>query len=543
MEQTYYIDLYVDEARDELDTLSVLLVRMERDPENQKSVLDDALQASHTCKSSSSIMGFDKMRQLFAGLEDIIDSARKEGFTIERNTIDLMFQAVEWARHAINQIDETGKEPEKLAIIEPLEHWRDGGAMDSDEFVAQASEVSLEANAVTSIRVNTRSLDSLIEMTSELSQLHGEMKKSCDKNQLERSKSLISDMGGLVSSLKDEVNRCRLVPVGQIVMNFPQLVRDIANKQGKGVKFSVFSSVSHIDKGLTERIHGPIIHLLRNAVGHGIETKEDRKKAGKSEEGSVVLRIERMQQSIRVIVEDDGEMIDIEELKKVAKERGISDETIATITEKNVLTLLTDPRFTSSKEITEVSGRGVGLSAVRASIESFAGSIEFEQADGKKRFIITVPAQLSVIESVMIESNSKIYAVPEAYVQRLRQIEKNQIENINRVPTVLFDDGSMPIARLKDLSSDEPALSTLDSFGDDQIDVLVLDVQGAKMALVIDKLLLKDTIMIKPMSVGVLNNPLVSGSTQLPSGTEVRLLGVQKLMRKLQNLMKVQKKK
>lgn len=539
MEQTRYIDLYVDEVRDNLDALSAQLVQLEQDPAGKLELLDEIMRLAHTCKSSSSIMQFDNVSDLFAALEDIFDAARKEGLVLKQHTIDLVFQSLDWAVHAVNSIEITGKEPKDLPILEPLRKWKERKEGIDDDLVDVLREERrpIDVNTISSIRVNVRNLDYLVDVAKQLSQLHGEMSKNCEEGCYEKCTPLLDHLENLVSSLTEQLNRCRLVPVGQLVLNFPKLVRDLAQDEGKIVDFSVFSSVSHLDKSLAERIQGPIIHLLRNAVDHGIETVKEREKAGKPEVGLISLRIERTEEAIRVIVEDDGKPIDVEHVKELAKSKGFQDEWLNTINEKNVIELLSNPHFSSASHVTSVSGRGVGLSAVRNSVESFAGTFNLEIENGKKRFILTVPAQLSVIESLLIESQGTIYAVPEAYVDRLRQAEVANIASDNGVTTVHFDDAIMPIVRLCDLISETPRLSTVEDFADKKdVITIVLRLQDQKIALAIDQLLMRDTIMIKPMSIGVLNNPLISGPTTLPSGTEVHLLGVPDLVRTVTQL-------
>lgn len=539
MEQTRYIDLYVDEVRDNLDALSAQLVQLEQDPEGRIELLDEIMRLAHTCKSSSSIMQFENVADLFEALEDIFDTARKEKLVLKQQTIDLVFQSLDWAIHAVNSIEVTGKEPKDLPILEPLQQWKDRKEGIDDELIDVLREERrpLDVSTISSIRVNVRHLDYMVDVAKQLSQLHGEMSKHCQEADFKQCEPLLEHLDDLVSSLTEQLHRCRLVPVGQIVLNFPKLVRDLAQEQGKVIDFSVFSSVSHLDKSLAERIQGPIIHLLRNAVDHGIETLQDREKAGKPEVGLIALRIERTEEAIRVILEDDGKPIDVERVKELAKSKGFQDEWLQSINENNIIELLSNPHFSSSSTVTSVSGRGVGLSAVRNSVESFAGTLHLDLSNGRKRFILTVPAQLSVIESLLIEAKDTIYAVPEAYVERLRQAENANIVDEAGVTKVNFDDASMPIVWLHDIIGESPRLSTVEDFAPHtEVVTIILRIQNQKIALAIDQLLMRDTIMIKPMSIGVLNNPLISGPTTLPSGTEVHLLGVPDLMRAVKQL-------
>ncbi|MCK5015990.1 MAG: Hpt domain-containing protein [Candidatus Peribacteraceae bacterium] len=541
MPQTQFISLYVDEIRDYLDSLSSRLVEMERSKEYKDDLMDEIMRLAHTCKSSSNIMGFERLTDLFHAMEDIFESVRGKNEKLKPKTFDLIFEAIDWVEFALGSVESSSKEPSEIPIINRLREWKEEESKEGEQEVLQTmlkkKVAPIESANIASIRVNAHTLDTLIDLSRDLSQVHMELKNSLGEDDKEKKNQLVGKMGEVLSTMQEQIHRCRLIPVGQIVLQFPKLIRDEARRYNKNVKFSVFSSVSHIDKGLAERLHGPLIHLLRNAVDHGIGTPEERKEIGKPEEGTVTLRIERMEESIRIIVEDDGKPIDIDELKRVARKNDISEKWLNTINENNIIDLISKPHFTTTQEVSQTAGRGVGLSAVRSAVESFAGTLTLSQEEDGKSFIITVPAQLSVIEALLIESKESLYAVPNAYVKQLLHIEKKNISKAAGIPFIEAEGESMPIVQLEDFLKEEPSISSLDSFSDDkQIVTILLKVQDHYLALAIDRLLSRDTIMIKPRATGVLNHPLISGPTRLPSGTEIRLLGIPELVRTIQNL-------
>jgi two-component system chemotaxis sensor kinase CheA len=312
----------------------------------------------------------------------------------------------------------------------------------------------------------------------------------------------------------------RLVPIGYVFSRFPRMVRDLAKQQKKEVNLEMMGSDIELDRAVIDEIGESLVHLLRNAVDHGMETLEARKKAGKPAQGTIRITAEQTKSFAIIKVSDDGRGLDIEEIKSTAiKNKVLSPEAT---TEELIQSIFFG--VSTTKKVTAVSGRGFGLNIVKNKIESLGGSVKVETEPQKgTTFIIEIPLTLAIIKVLFIEAAGKTYAIPLASVERLVTVNRADIKGILNNEAIVLNEDDIPITRL-DILFKAPSLGL-------RAQPIVIVKKGEeKLGLAVDAFLTAQEIVIKPLNKLVRENKYFSGSTIIGSGEVVLILDVTNLV-------------
>jgi two-component system chemotaxis sensor kinase CheA len=250
-----------------------------------------------------------------------------------------------------------------------------------------------------------------------------------------------------------------MLPFAFIAERFPRLVRDLARKQGKEIHFHLSGKEIELDRGILEDIAEPIVHILRNAIDHGMETAEERMMAGKSGSGSINLTVRRDKDHIEVSVCDDGRGMDAELLKRKGVEKGlISPEQSAEMTPQEAYQLICMPGFSTAAAVSDISGRGVGMDAVRETVQSLSGSLAIQSQRGiGSHFVMRFPLAVSIIPALIVQSGSLEIAFPLNVVSRTFELERSHIEYEADQPMVIVDEQAMPLRSLRQALNLPPA--------------------------------------------------------------------------------------
>jgi two-component system chemotaxis sensor kinase CheA len=255
----------------------------------------------------------------------------------------------------------------------------------------------------------------------------------------------------VVDDLQEEIMKARMLPVGTVFSGFPRMVRDLAQKIGKKVDFSISGQETEIDRTVIERIRDPLVHMLRNAVDHGMETPEQRQAAGKPETGTLRLAAFQEHGYIVVTVEDDGRGIDAERLRQSAVKKGLmTAEAAARLTDSEAIDLIFLPGFSTAEKTTDVSGRGVGLDIVKTNIESINGFVNLETKVGKgTKFILRLPLTLATIQALLFRVGQTVYAVPLIFVLEAVIAQVEEVSTIQGQEVIRVRDAVVPLLRLR----------------------------------------------------------------------------------------------
>lgn len=330
-----------------------------------------------------------------------------------------------------------------------------------------------------------------------------------------------SSMARISDALQDTIMQVRMVSLSPTFSRLPRLVRDISKKSGKEVELHIIGEETELDKNMVEALADPLLHLIRNAVDHGIESPEERIKLGKPEKGNVWIRAFHKGNSVVIEIEDDGKGMNPERLKEVALEKGlITAEEAKFITNDQAFELIFLPGFSSAKEITDISGRGVGMDVVRTNIKSLKGTISINSVLGAGSiFTLSFPLTLAIIEALMVEVRGQTFAIPLDTVSETTKISKTHIKKIQDTEAITLRGEVLSIVHLSDKLG-----FTKDYTIPDIISIVIVIINNRKVGLVVDKLLERQEIVIKSLGNYPIVNTGISGATITGDGGVILII-------------------
>jgi two-component system chemotaxis sensor kinase CheA len=310
--------------------------------------------------------------------------------------------------------------------------------------------------------------------------------------------------------------KVRMVPIERVFNRFPRMVRDLSKDLSKDITLNMSGEETELDRTVIDEIGDPLIHLIRNAIDHGIEEKDERVRNKKTSNGTVNLRAYQDGNSVVIEVEDDGKGIDVEKVKKKAIERGVVTQLDANaMDEKDIIELLFKPGFSTADKVSNLSGRGVGLDVVKTKIESLNGIVEVENAKGKgSKFIIRLPLTLAIIQALLVTVGDEKYAIPLNVIRDINTIDAATIRNVHGQDVVLNRNSVLPIVRLgkmlevKDVASD----------GMDELTAVVVKKGEKNAAFIVDSLIGQQEIVIKTLGKFLSGIKYIAGATILGDG-------------------------
>ncbi|MDR2820589.1 MAG: chemotaxis protein CheA [Desulfovibrio sp.] len=327
-------------------------------------------------------------------------------------------------------------------------------------------------------------------------------------------------MARISDDLQDTIMKVRMVPVSSVFSRFPRLVRDLSRKSGKEVDLIMEGEETELDKSVVEVIGDPLVHLIRNSVDHGIESEEERAAAGKSPKGKVTLRAFHKGNSVAIEVEDDGAGIDPEKMREVAVRKGLmSQEEAAQLDDVAAVDLIFAPGFSSSEKITDISGRGVGMDVVRTNIKNLKGSVNTFSEMGKgTRFTLALPLTLAIIDALMVNVSGQTYAIPLDAVSETTKIEAARLTDIKGRKAVTLRGEVLGLVELSDMLG-LPCAET-----QAELPVVVIHDNERRLGLVVDRLLERQEIVIKPLGAYLGDLRGISGATIMGDGSVILIL-------------------
>jgi len=383
----------------------------------------------------------------------------------------------------------------------------------------------IKTAGVKTVRVDVERLDHLMNLVGELVigktrllQIGSDLADNYHLGDISGTlNEVTAHIGQITNELQEEVMRARMLPIDQVFNKFPRLVRDLARSAGKNINFVLEGKETEIDRSVLEEIGDPLIHILRNAIDHGVEVPDDRKKAGKSPEGNVYLGARHEENHIVVEVSDDGRGIDPQKLKDKAIKKGfLTPEAAEKLSDREAYELIFLSGFSTAEKVSEISGRGVGMDVVRNNIKKINGTVEIDSELGKgTRFVIKLPLTLVIVDALNIVLGDKIYAIPLSMVKEVLRLEQNDIKMVDKHETMLLRGNVLSLLRLSELFNHT---STTDRSKEEELHVVVVGFGESRIGLVVDRLLSKMEIMIKSLGdyLGLVDG--ISGATVLGDG-------------------------
>ncbi len=376
------------------------------------------------------------------------------------------------------------------------------------------------------VRVDIERLDNLMNLVSELIII----KTRLDDNEQSEKHSKIDEtlkyFERITTSLHDAVMKVRMVPVERTFNRFPRMVRDLAKKLDKSIDLIVSGEETEVDRTVIDEIGDPLIHLIRNSIDHGIESKAKRLANGKPEVGTVHLRAYPDGNSVVLEVEDDGNGIDADKIAQIALNKGLYEkEELEAMTKPELINLLFAPGFSTAEKVTDVSGRGVGLDVVKTKIESLSGEIEVQSELGSgSKFIIRLPLTLAIIQALMINLGSEKYAIPLTNIRIITMVKRSDIRLLEGREIILYRDKTLPLVRLSEV------LEAPDAASDEELLTVVIVKKGDReIGIVVDGLIGQQEIVIKSLGCYLNGLKIISGATIMGNGSVVLILDTNQL--------------
>ena len=395
---------------------------------------------------------------------------------------------------------------------------------------APAGDKEAAAVAETTVRVDTQRLDDIMNMVGELVLVRNRLVRLGNASNNEALVKAVANLDVVTADLQTSVMKTRMQPIKKVFGRFPRVVRDLARNLKKEINLELVGEETDLDKNLVEALADPLVHLVRNSVDHGIEFPDIRAANGKSRIGQVVLSAEQEGDHILLCISDDGAGMDPAKLRAVAVEKGLFDEdTAARLSDVEAFNLIFAPGFSTKKEISDVSGRGVGMDVVKTKITQLNGTVEIQSTLGKgTRFIIKVPLTLAIMPTLMIMIGKQTFALPLVSVNEIFHMDLSNIHVVDGQDCIAIRDQAIPLFHLKEWLIKNPSARSRSEFAH----VVIVTVGSRRVGFVVDQLIGQEEVVIKPLGKMLQGTPGMAGATITGDGTIALILDIPSLLRR-----------
>jgi two-component system chemotaxis sensor kinase CheA len=568
---------FLIESREGLDSLDQDLVELEENPRN-KEVLARIFRCFHTIKGTSGFLGFQKLEKLTHAGESLLSKLR-DGELVANTTItNALLESVDSVRYMLGEVEAGGDDgdgdytvvTERLHELCRTEDDADlegsgdqaevGGGDDFGLVTEEVPMTTLESETASlqpeaagttdresrpgpvvpeNVRVDVELLDKLVDLAGELVLTRNHIVQLAKGREDAALTSATQRLNFITAQLQDGIMRMRMQPVSTLFAKFPRVIRELARTCNKRVRLDVDGRDTELDKSLIEAIKDPLIHLIRNCVDHGIEAPDAREAIGKSPEGRVVLRAYHQNGLVHIEVADDGGGIPLHKVRSKAVARGLVSEARAkALTDGELANLIFLPGFSTAEQVTNISGRGVGMDVVKANVEQVGGTVEVQTREGAgSTFTLKMPLTLAIVPALIVRCAQNRYAVPQVNVIELVRIgqgrDHQQLEYIHGAPVYRLRGNLLPIVFLEEAFGGHvqhglPELAAAnDNDGDGPARFLaVLQTSGRQFGLVVDAVLDQQEIVVKPLPRLLSHTGAFAGATLLGDGRVALILDV-----------------
>ncbi|WP_286973885.1 chemotaxis protein CheA [Pseudomonas sp.] len=395
---------------------------------------------------------------------------------------------------------------------------------------APAPEKAAPVNeAETTVRVDTARLDEIMNMVGELVLVRNRLVRLGSTSNDEAMAKAVSNLDVVTADLQSAVMKTRMQPIKKVFGRFPRLVRDLARSLKKEISLELIGEETDLDKNLVEALADPLVHLVRNAVDHGIETPEERVAAGKSRGGKVVLSAEQEGDHILLVISDDGKGMDADVLRRKAVEKGLLEKEAADrLNEFECYNLIFAPGFSTKTEISDVSGRGVGMDVVKTKISQLNGTVNVFSVKGQgSRIVIKVPLTLAIMPTLMVMLANQAFAFPLVNVNEIFHLDLSRTNVVDGQEMVIVRDKALPLFYLKRWLVGQAA-------HEEQVEghVVILTVGNQRVGFVVDQLVGQEEVVIKPLGKMLQGTPGISGATITGDGRIALILDVPSMLKR-----------
>lgn len=547
-------------VKQQIEIIRAGLATLQKDGSHKDSI-DAVYRCLTAIKNASGFVGLNEIKTYAERTAGIVDKGRKSGLDFslmsdllsqETGIIEDMVQKA-LSQGQVAETTKTGSEPAKpaeepkktAAPAQPEKKPEQKTAKSTPAAEHKESQPQAKApskpqqgqqeahKSSSTIRVDHERLDHLMNLIGELiinrnryTLIARSLEGSEDSVNIAEVAQSLSEttyaMARISDDLQDTIMKVRMVPVSSVFSRFPRLVRDLSRKSGKEVDLIMEGEETELDKSVVEVIGDPLVHLIRNSVDHGIEPEDQRTAAGKPVKGRVTLRAFHKGNSVAIEIEDDGKGIDPAKMREVAIKKGIiSPEEAAQLDDREAIELIFAPGFSSAEKITDISGRGVGMDVVRTNIKNLKGSVSTYSEIGKgTRFTLSLPLTLAIIDALMVNVSGQMYAIPLDAVSETTKIETVRLTDVKGRKAVTLRGEVLGIVELSEMLGLPKSSETLPEV----LSVVVIHDNERRLGLVVDELLERQEIVIKPLGAYLGDLKGISGATIMGDGSVILIL-------------------
>ena len=532
---------FLVEAGEILERLGEQLVQLEQAADD-RGLLNAVFRGFHTIKGGAGFLGLVPMVELCHALEDAFDKARDGKILLDDDAFDYAQRChdtltVQMAALGAGQPLDPA-DPELLAAIKA---WASGqtaskpatSAVPKAAPSAAPSAAPKPAGATKTggdteqtVRVDTKRLDAIVNLTGELVLARNRLKVLRDKLKDDDLHRAVTALDHATARLQGSVMRTRMQPVSRVFQRFPKMARDVARALDKQVELTLEGAETELDRNLVEALADPLVHLVRNAIDHGIERPAIRSAAGKSPTGQVFLSARQEGDSVAIEIRDDGGGMDPERLRAKAVEKGLlTPEAAARLGAEECFQLIFLPGFSTKAEVTDISGRGVGMDVVQSKIRELSGQIQIQSEPGNgSRFTIRVPLTLAILPTLLVRVDDTAYALPLGRVVEVLPMPQRTPDYVDGQPVLDLRSSTLPLVWLRAWLRLAPCTAGGEV-------VVVLQSGDFRYGLVVDQVRGREEVVIKALPRRVRGIPGYAGATLIGDGSLSLILDVDGLQR------------
>ncbi len=471
MENSQYRDMFVQESREHIQNLNEFLLRLEKEPD-EKEHINTLFRSAHSLKGMAATMGYDQIRTLCMAIEELFDKFRKSEEKLSPNLANILLKCFDVLQELVED------EEKKIDLDNYLRLLRE-----PVESTNAKSQLSIEHTKSQTVRVKMDDLDSLVNLVGELMIDKMRLEQSLNSDSDETARVLTS-LNRLISDLQYQTMKIRLVPIEQIFNRFPRMVRDIATNLGKEVTLEIEGAGIELDRTVLDAITEPLLHILRNSVDHGIESPQEREHAGKSRIATIKLMVSRVGDRVSIEIFDDGKGIDTERIKaKAVEKKLISEQEAQQMTDEQVISLLGTPGLSSVSNVTDISGRGVGLDVVFKQVEGVGGQVQIRTEKGKWTSMkLIIPLSLAIISGLLVKVGTEKYVMPISNILTTITAERNEIKTVHGRQVITLQDQLIPLISAAEILGIKNSVAS----ENESVTIVIVDKGGKPYGIVID---------------------------------------------------------
>lgn len=531
-----YKEIFIAEALEYFDSLNRHISELEKQPQDDR-ILAEIFRLLHNLKANAKAIGYLQISDVSHKLETAFSLIRNKELNFSDEVVTVLFDGIDMLGDLITNVDNPIPVEPDPVLLRNLDIIVDS-LSDSTIELAKVQKYTTSKNLSLSdlIYIQIKKLDHMLNLVGELIIDRDRIISLSRELNNDDLKVVSSHLYRITEELQYSVMDARLVNIGTLFNKFPRIVRDIASAERKDINLEIIGQDIQIDRNILQIITDSLLHLVRNAITHGIEKPDQRAKENKPRAGSLLLSARNDRDNVVIMLKDDGRGIDLKQVRNTAvKNKLVSADVAEDLPDSEVLSFLFEPGFSTAKEVTEYSGRGVGLDVVKNAIDSIGGRLQVDSKYGVgTTFTMQLPTSIAVKGALLFEVDSIFYAIPLIHTEQVIALDKDELHEVGDVMVADLKGETVTVVYLNELlNADEASMNLGDKtkLNGQVQNIVVVSYNNRKLGLIVDKLYRQQDIVVKPLSKPLDKIDLYGGVTLLGTGKVCLVLDVPAITR------------